>query len=226
MSQLLVKKKISGAPGMATFIWGPVFWNIMTDIAIQTDRHWNKMSLTDKKICIQFWALLRDMLPCKWCRKSYRKFFREDPPTYPLKKWFWNLKNKVNTKLEKPHLEFEKFERRIHVYSSFSCTDTWWDMHFILALNYDQEKKRDVYKKWFEMMETLVKFIPHYNIQIKSPPNTIFTSKFTLIRWLSEERGIDTEFAIRKYAQAIAHNTVEELLQICGPLILKCRQVK
>ena len=217
----------TGSPGMSTFIWGPLFWDILTDMAIRMDQP-NHVS---SKLCLDIWTTLRLMLPCKWCRQSYRKFIREDPPHAPYTKWLWTLKNKVNAKLEKPALEWEKFQRRCHVYSSFSTPGTWWDLYFILAMNYDPKKKRKAYTQWFKLGQVMMNFLP-YQIScfMNDIPSSVFASKFSLLLWLSNQynQSHDTHYKlevfVRKYSQAIAHKTPEELFNLCGPLILRCQK--
>ncbi len=220
-----------GSPGMSTFIWGPLFWDILTDIAIRMDQSTHSSLNSSHKSCIEIWNTLRLVLPCKWCRQSYRKFIREDPPRAPYTKWIWNLRNKVNTKLEKPTFEFEKFQRRCHVYSSFSCPSTWWDIHFILALNYDPSKKRKAYTQWFRLGQVMMNYLP-YKIPcfMSMMPSSVFATKFSLLLWLSQQYNLThntqhkLEMFVRKYSQSIAHKTPEELFNLCGPLILRCQK--
>lgn len=210
------------APGMSTFIWGPLFWSVMTDLAIRMDQ----VPFDSRNN--EIWTTLRLMLPCKWCRQSYRKFIRIDPPTRPYKTWLYELRNKVNLKLEKPAFELDKFKRRCHVYTSFSNVSTWWDIHFILALNYDHTRKRSAYTKWFRLWSLMFNFLP-YSIPHEPIPKSALASKFSLLLWLTRlynqtnATDVSVEFFARKYSQAIAHKTPEELYQLCGPLILRCK---
>lgn len=211
--------------GMSTFIWGPLFWDVMTDMAIRMDMEKYPQNQEN-----EIWGALRYILPCKYCRQSYRKFIKADPPTKPYVKWIWALRNKVNTKLEKPLYEWEKFQRRCHVYSSFSSSATWWDIHFILALNYDPVKKRKAYDKWFKLIPLMNHLLP-YKTFFEILPRSALASKIALLRWLTTEYNTQhkitqtMEFFVRKYSHAIAHKTPEELARLCGPLIVKCKRI-
>ena len=208
---------------MSTFIWGPLFWNMMTDLAIKMDYHHN--TDTDTHIYTQIWRIFKFMLPCKWCRQSYTKFIKDDPPCKPYRRWIWDLRNKVNIKLQKPIFEWEKFERRCHVYTAFSQPSTWWDIQFILAMNYTPTKKKKYYKQWYKLLPTILKLL-HYDFPcFNNVSNTAFISRFTLLRWLASNHSpaLPMEYVARKYSHAIAHNTLEELSQLCGPLIIRCQ---
>ena len=215
------------SPGMSTFIWGPLFWDLMADMAIRMDQ----TSSNNSKNYNGIWYTLKNILPCKYCRQSYRKFIREDPPARPYTKWVCALQNKVNIKLEKPLFEWEKFQRRCHVYGSFSSPTTWWDIHFILALNYDPDQKRAAYSQWFQLVPLMSGLLPYVTFQNTIIPRSVLSSKLTLLRWLTEEYNHQhqftqtTEFFVRKYANAIAHKTPEELARLCGPLIVQCQQL-
>ena len=51
-----------------------------------------------------FFKNLGKVLPCKYCRESYDKFYEEEPlykfldSRKSLTKWFYNIHNKVNNK--------------------------------------------------------------------------------------------------------------------------------
>lgn len=193
---------------------------MMTDLAIRMD-HTNFGSDVYTKI----WHIFQFMLPCKWCRESYTKFIRDDPPRKPYRRWIWALRNKVNIKLQKPIFEWEKFERRCHVYSAFCQQSTWWDIQFILAMNYNPTKKKKYYKQWFKLSPVILNLL-HYDIPcFNNVPDAALISRFTLLRWLAENHSptLPMEYVARKYSHAIAHNTLEELSQLCGSLIMRCQ---
>lgn len=93
---------------MDTNAWGPGLWKSMFMIAanfpleIQKD---NRLHLSKVKNYKIFYTNLQHVLPCKFCRISYKVFLRE----LPLKKflgsrnqimyWVYLMKNKVNNKL-------------------------------------------------------------------------------------------------------------------------------
>lgn len=231
------KKKLSwnvASPGMSTFIWGPLFWDLLTDLALGMDRKEKSSSSSSSSHTYtpqDIWLALRFILPCKWCRKSYSKFVREDLPRTNYVHWVWELHNKVNAKLEKPALEWNKFQRRCHIMQRFSTPDTWWNLHFILTLNYDPLTKRSAYRRWFELAPYMMSLLP-YNIPCFAAalsPRTL-ASKFSLLQWMAaqfnefHQTHHPLEYFVRRYAQAIAHKTPEELFQLCGYLMVRCKR--
>jgi len=90
---------------MITKIWGPGCWisNHCITFGYPTNPTEN-----DKKNYIDFFRLLGDVLPCKYCRDSYKQFINEDDTKLTmdvmenrdkLTKWFYDIHNKVNQKL-------------------------------------------------------------------------------------------------------------------------------
>jgi len=50
----------------------------------------------------QFMMTMKDVLPCKFCRrKHWRSFFTEDPPKQPLTKWLYDYHNREQ-EIERP----------------------------------------------------------------------------------------------------------------------------
>lgn len=212
----------TSSPGMSTFIWGPLVWNLLTDLAVAADQHHADAAFPHSTLS-HVWSLLRFILPCKYCRQSYRQFWKEEPPSYPLRRWVWRLRNKVNAKLSLPAWEWSRFERRCWVSSGFFSATQWQDLCFILALNYDPVSKQRPYSRWFQALAILLPHLPHVAVDATPPPRSALHSRFTLLRWLSPRYHFTTEQAVRKYSHAIAHQTIEELSLLCGPLLLQCR---
>jgi len=212
------------SPGMSTILWGPLAWGILTDMAIRMDQHPN----VDYSA---IWQSLKTMLPCKYCRQSYRKFLREDPPQRPYTRWIFVLHNKVNRKLDKPLFDEAAFRRRIHVYGAFSSATTWWDFAFILAMNYDPATKRQAYQRWGRLMRLMSTVLPYF-IVTDSFPASALVSRLALLKWLVERYNSQhgtthqTSFFVHKYSQAISHQSPEELARLCGPLIVQCERLE
>ena len=191
MSVCIKKRKAlssSQAIGMATFLWGPLFWAFINDVAIIMDKQMEdevELESSSKKRSkshtksrtnissgtikskkrttvntnAEFWKLLKYLLPCRYCRESYTVFRRQDPPTFPYTKWVFNLHNKVNKKLDKPLYSWDQFHRKVQVYHSFSQPNTLWDMLFILAINYDAKTKKVHMQQFFSW---LTLFLPRF----------------------------------------------------------------
>ena len=96
--------------------WGPPFWKSLNYVAfgapIQIDK-------TRRIEYYMYFKSVSDILPCKYCRDSYKFFFK-----YLNIKWFWDtrmgltywlftLHNLVNTKLKKPiNTNYYKFVKK------------------------------------------------------------------------------------------------------------------
>jgi len=89
---------------MDTRFWGPDGWKLFHTIAFKYPHLPSDDDIMNHKI---FYNSLQDVLPCKYCRISYRKYINEQPIEKHLKshdklfKWSYNLHNKVNGKLRK-----------------------------------------------------------------------------------------------------------------------------
>lgn len=136
-------------------IWGPVVWATIIDVS------WTICQLSDKtkhlKTAVSlFFQSLQFLLPCRFCRESYVVFLAElggGPPfvredkcdKQSTLKWTYDLKNKVNKKLEvKDVPPFEKIEQRLKTWNSVGSTTAVMDMLFIMAENYDADLDTDI----------------------------------------------------------------------------------
>ena len=240
-SSLLNQQKIkdlsaNSSYGMATIIWGPLFWALMNDISKIYDLYWSQWPNHIQIQMNQFWIILKNILPCKYCRESYTQFHQQDPPKFPFKIWVAELHNKVNHKLNKPPFEIKSFLRRSQIYTSFSSATTITDINFILALNYCPKTKKKYYQKWFEflplVMPYLIQHQMYHDHEVKgymkissASLNRNLKSKITLLHWLAscQPSPQKVPFYIMKYSAAIAHDTPEELSLICGNLLTLCK---
>ena len=107
--------------GMQTKVWGPAGWVFLHSIA--QNYPW-KPNSTQKKNYYSFFKQVGNVLPCRYCRESYKKFIKE-PGTElnksilesrkSLIKWLYLIHNKVNKKLgvkDVPSLKevFDRYE--------------------------------------------------------------------------------------------------------------------
>lgn len=105
---------------MQTSKWGSPGWKFLHTIAHNYDPTIHKPS--DYK---QFFELIGEMLPCKYCRESYKGFVAELPidpylgSQRDLTKWLYLIHNKVNDKLRKQGLLNAKDPTYEQVYSKY-----------------------------------------------------------------------------------------------------------
>ena len=116
-----MKKKEGDDSGMQTRVWGPAGWLFLHSIAQNYPWEPDKQKKQDY---LQFFKLVGNVLPCRYCRESYQDFISE-PSTLldynvlsnrkTLTKWLYLVHNKVNKKLgitDNPTLEqtWNKYE--------------------------------------------------------------------------------------------------------------------
>ena len=111
--------------GMMTKIWGPAGWLFLHCVTygyplnpenndIQNGIPVGKTRQNYK----DFFLRIGDVLPCKYCRDSYKKFIITDPITPNLNnrnlltKWLWRIHNRVNEKLGDHYCDAEPSHRR------------------------------------------------------------------------------------------------------------------
>lgn len=106
--------------GMKTKFWGPNAWNFLFCSILGTypekiDNK-NKEHIKLKKEFTNLFKSLCFIMPCIFCRESYKKFIKELPIEQHLDGriqlcfWLYKLKDKVNKKLIKQELECFKSE--------------------------------------------------------------------------------------------------------------------
>ena len=109
--------------GLITKIWGPGLWVGLHSI---TFGYPQKPTKDDKKNFREFFILVGEVLPCKYCRESYRNFITtgstkltdssmENRET--LTKWLYCLHEAVNNKLGVDYgVSFEDVKKRYEAY--------------------------------------------------------------------------------------------------------------
>lgn len=99
---------------MDTRKWGPPLWFSMFTIAsnynVSIDIN-NRNDVAKKRYYKTFFTNIGNVLPCKYCRRSYKKFLKELPidkfldSRQKLMYWLYKIKDKVNKKLLKQEKE-------------------------------------------------------------------------------------------------------------------------
>tara|TARA_B100001094_G_C18184536_1_gene802925 strand:- start:776 stop:1405 length:630 start_codon:yes stop_codon:yes gene_type:complete len=99
--------------GMMTKVWGPPGWFFLHCVTFgfpvspeQFDRDKGLEQGTTANAYYKFFMNVGDILPCRYCRESYKEFLKDEnvgPPNVTnretLVKWFWQMHNRVNAKL-------------------------------------------------------------------------------------------------------------------------------
>lgn len=119
MSQKNINQYVS-LSGMKTRFWGPNAWNFLFSSILGTYPEnidlKNKEHIKIKKEFKNLFMSLGYIMPCVFCRESYKKFIKEMPidnfltGRLKLFNWLYKLKDKVNKKLIKQENECFKNE--------------------------------------------------------------------------------------------------------------------
>lgn len=115
---------------MITKIWGPGCWISNHSITFGFPL---EPTQEDKEKYKNYFELLGDVLPCIYCRKSYKQFINE-PDTkltmnvvkdrQSLTKWFYDIHNKVNKKLGIDYgVSYENIVKRYESYRATCSKD-------------------------------------------------------------------------------------------------------
>jgi hypothetical protein len=92
--------------GMQTRVWGPAGWLFLHCIA--QNYPWEP-TIEQKKYYLNFFKLVGNVLPCRYCRESYQQFIKESDTMLnnkivesrkTLVAWLYLIHNKVNAKLD------------------------------------------------------------------------------------------------------------------------------
>ena len=109
--------------GFVTSSWGPPAWEFLTFAAYgypvdpdSFDRDNGLPVGTTKMRYKTFFTSIGDILPCKFCRDSYRIFIKEIPiklgSRNELTYWLWQIHNRVNEKLGKSSMKYEEVKKK------------------------------------------------------------------------------------------------------------------
>ena len=166
---------------MQTAKWGGPGWCFLHGIPMCYPE---ELTVKQADEIIEFLELLKDILPCKYCRASYADFlvelppreFIEQPPAgyrprsrLALSRWLHEIHNKVNDKLEKPRdQDFLKSCCRLAGMGKLDAQTVrrqWcnalWDFLFTVAWNYIREPWRETaLRRLFELLPRVLAGCP------------------------------------------------------------------
>jgi len=109
---------------MDTRFWGPDGWKLLHSIAFSFP---NNPTLKQKTTYKQFFTSIKYILPCIYCRNSFRDYLEELPLSEKFLKnsktlslWLYKIHNKVNDKLRKQGLNEKPDPTFNEVYDFYS----------------------------------------------------------------------------------------------------------
>lgn len=96
---------------MEATVWGPAGWFFIHSVAMAYP---DTPTKRQRKAAIDFFASLREVLPCEDCKKHYcancddKRLETAIQSRKALIRWTIDLHNKVNLSLGKPHMSYKK----------------------------------------------------------------------------------------------------------------------
>ena len=188
---------------MDTRFWGPSGWKLLHLI---TYGYPDKPSFQDRIDYGLFFNSLKCLLPCKYCRKSLIKFYRQLPieehlsSKTTLTEWLYHIHNKVNNKLRRQKLLKYSNPSKTEVDKIYEplinepCQIPGWDFLYCMVFNFPKDKTSvsfDRINSYITFFNNLGKVIPckpysnEYQKTVKKDPiqNSLDTNE-TLVKWL------------------------------------------
>jgi len=190
---------------MDTKFWGPSGWKLLH---YMTESYPDKPSETQKANMITFFNVLGEVLPCKYCRISFKEYIKAKPvekvvnSREKLCRWMFDIHNMVNNKLRKQGLVNEQnppyklIRRRFKEYlkdPGFRAGNEGINFISSIAFNYPVKQKCERCKKlYYELFFiTLPKVVPDkkfnevLNIQMEEKPiQHILECRSVMKKWM------------------------------------------
>ena len=126
---------------MDTRKWGPDGWSLLHSI---TFNYPLKPTPKDKTEHLLFFNTLQHILPCKYCRESFKEYMKKSPidnnldSRKKLSKWLYNIHNLVNNKLikqgllNKPNPGYNEVEQMYRL----EIKPLRWEFIYCVGFNY------------------------------------------------------------------------------------------
>ena len=134
---------------METRFWGPSGWKLLHLI---TYGYPQQPTLGDKHTYGLFFNSLKHILPCKYCRLSLTKFYKQLPVEEHLASkdtlttWIYKIHNKVNNKLRKqglikiPNPKKPEVDKIYEKLIDNPCQIPGWDFIYCMIFNFPKDK--------------------------------------------------------------------------------------
>lgn len=121
--QLFDANDYNSNDGMLTSVWGPSMWHSLHTISFNYPI---KPTNEQKKIYLNFYRSIGDVLPCRYCRINFKKNLKKRPLNMKTMKnrltlslWLYNLHEDINTMLgKKSNLSYDDVRNRYEMFRS------------------------------------------------------------------------------------------------------------
>lgn len=188
---------------MDTRFWGPSGWKLLHLITYGYPTH---PTSQDKQDYGLFFNSLKYILPCKYCRNSLTKFYKQLPieehlaSRETLTTWFYEIHNKVNNKLRRQKLLKIPNPKKAEVDKIYEkmiqdpCQIPGWDFLYCMIFNFPKDKfsipldRISGYITFFSYLGRVIPCKPYareFKKLIKNDPiQDNFNSNKQLVDWL------------------------------------------
>lgn len=186
---------------MDTRFWGPSGWELLHLISY----NYPKNPSPDDKINYGiFYMNLKDVLPCKYCRRSFTKYINNLPIDDYLEsrdkliEWVYLIHNKVNGKLRRQGLlntqnpSLEEVNQKYEPMLKKRCQLPGWDFIYSIVFNYsEKDPNPEKVRGYLTLFTYLGKVIPcpeyrklYNKFFEKDPVSGHLTGRDKLIKWI------------------------------------------
>ena len=175
------KFSLENVMGIDTRFWGPSGWQLF---------HWLAFNAENPQEVL---LMMKDVLPCKFCRKSTTEFVKDMPLKEDIGKWLYDLHNMVNHKLRTqckddpavvdpgPDPSFEEVKQK---YKNMKLTGVLGrDFLFSIAANYPEQPKEDDMATQRMFMKKLAEVYPLKGVMDGHFPVKLESRK-TYMKWM------------------------------------------
>ena len=150
---------------MDTEFWGKSGWKLCHSIAYSFDPE-----NTSKRMIKLFYKSLQYVLPCVYCRRSFKRFIQMDPidttTNRSLTKWIYKIHNYVNDKLRDqgypipPNPSIETVDK-IYEKNTTDCKKINFDFIYCVAFHYNLDVSETRKKGYFDFFNSLAYVLPN-----------------------------------------------------------------
>jgi len=208
---------------MDTRFWGEDGWKFLHFIAYcyEEDR---------QKDYINFFKSISHVLPCIYCRKSYKQYLKENPidltkevlTKRDLTKWLYTIHNCVNEKLRKQGYKIEKDPtlKQVDDYyenSKMKCT-TGFNFMYCILFNYHLDISNVRKKGYITFFKTLKNVLP--TSKLRSIYH-IYMDEYPFEEILEK---VDREQSVEPVKKWI--HKLEKLVKKCKPFQKSCEKIE
>ena len=116
---------------------------------------------SNKAHIIDFLGCLHEVLPCVYCRESFKIFMTQMPDVGEtidngtLDRWMYDMHSRVNQKLGVNDPEYERVKKRYTIRPLQWCPGDVWDLIALFGINYTPERQSH-YRVWWENLIPLL----------------------------------------------------------------------